>query len=469
MRGGLGLALMFLFAACATTAPAPAPAPILQTVVVPQTVIATLVPAATNTSQPNATKTSTVAQSAPVASAIQYVAGSSHKVCQLTGETDRQLNQPTVNQTATRFGLLATDLGYSFEHDGKLFLLFGDSFTSPRFNGMPNLLRDPPRIADDNDAIAYSTDTSIAQCLHLDFIHYPNGAYKNPVVLDAEGQPAITLRAFEVPVAGISDGGKMYVLFATDALPPAAANQNQAHFSTRSVVAVSEDDANTFHSLYDFSKDKFINVAIGQGQDGSLYFWGTQGGTLYRSSAPFLARKPIGSMGSASGLEYLQKVNTDGTPRFTQDENGAAPLFHDVPSDCMGELGVEWNSFLKQWVMLYNCNNNTPANPRGVYLRVAAQPWGPWSTPQTIFNPAKDDGLCQFIHRAVNAQNPTPCDNVSDPNKEDVEGGDYGPYFLSPFTTGDAGSGTSTFYYTMSTWNPYGQVIMKSTIQLQTP
>jgi hypothetical protein len=31
--------------------------------------------------------------------------------------------------------------------------------------------------------------------------------------------------------------------------------------------------------------------------------------------------------------------------------------------------------------------------------------------------------------------------------------------------SGDEARGTSTFYYTMSTWNPYGQVIMKSTIQ----
>ena len=40
-----------------------------------------------------------------------------------------------------------------------------------------------------------------------------------------------------------------------------------------------------------------------------------------------------------------------------------------------------------------------------------------------------------------------------------------GPYFLSRFTTGAAADGSSTFYYTLSVWNPYVQVIMKSTIQ----
>ena len=147
------------------------------------------------------------------------------------------------------------------------------------------------------------------------------GAYKNPVVLNAQGQPAITLRAFEIPIAGINDNGKMYVIFATDHI---------GAFATRTVVGESDDDANTVHYLYDFSKGpdaKFINVAIANGNDGYLYFWGTQGGNLYRKSPPFLARKPIGSMNSLNGIEYLHAVNPDGTPVFMPSESDATPLF----------------------------------------------------------------------------------------------------------------------------------------------
>jgi hypothetical protein len=36
---------------------------------------------------------------------ILYADGSSQKVCQLTGERDWQWHKPTVNQTATCFGL----------------------------------------------------------------------------------------------------------------------------------------------------------------------------------------------------------------------------------------------------------------------------------------------------------------------------------------------------------------------------
>ncbi len=429
--------------------------------------------------QPGATLAATNPPAGTASGVVKYVAGSSQKICQLVGETDRELNQPTASQTASRFGLVSTDLGYSFEHNGKLFFLFGDSIPSATFEGKPNTLQDPPRNPDDNDAIGFTTDTSLDPCIKLDFITNAIGAYKNPVVLNAQGKPAITLRDFEVPVAGISDGGKMYVIFATDHyVYTSGPNKGKTTFSTRTAVGESDDNANTFHYLYDFSKGpgaKFLNIAIAEGNDGYLYFWGTQGGPLYRRSPPFLARKRIGSMNSLNGIEYLHAVNPDGTPVFVPGENDATPLFHDyLPSatgaqqvaDCMGELGVEWNPFVKQWVMLYNCLNDSPKNPRGIYMRTAAEPWGPWSPAQAIFNLVTDGGYCHFIHRAVDTQNPTPCDQVSDPGRLDVSGGEYGPYFLSGFTTGDAAKAISTFYYTLSTWNPYGQVIMKSEIQV---
>jgi Domain of unknown function (DUF4185) len=413
---------------------------------------------------------------APDAGSITYVAGSSQKICQLTGEMDQQLQRPTVNRTGTQFGLVFDDLGYSFEHDGKLFFLFGDSHPRPKFNGKPNGDSDPPRLVDDNDAIAFTTDTSIANCLKLDFIRDAIGAYKNPVVLNGQGQPAIKLRTNEIPIAGISQGGSMFVIFGTDNPTDTPTPGQPLGYATRSVVAVSNDDAQTFHYLYDLSKGpdaRFINTAIAQGTDGYIYFWGTQGGGLYRKSAPYLARMPSAQIGKPNGgqsLQYFTGSGADQTPSFSKTEADAIPLFQDYPAgsstpqNCMGELGVEWNQFVKHWVMLYNCSINTPANPRGIYMRVAQQPWGPWSAPQTIFNPMRDGGLCHFMHRAVTPQSPA-CDNLTVPNRLDVAGGAYGPYFISRFTTGDAAHGTSTFYYTMSTWNPYTQVIMKTTIQ----
>jgi uncharacterized protein (TIGR03437 family) len=97
-------------------------------------------------------------------------------------------------------------------------------------------------------------------------------------------------------------------------------------------------------------------------------------------------------------------------------------------------------------------------------MRFASQPWGPWGAPQTIFNGQRDRGDCFFIHRAMTATIPA-CDQLSGAGREATQGGAYGPYFISRFTTGDTASGTSTFYYLLSTWNPYIEVIMKTTVQ----
>jgi len=439
--------------------------------------------AANPTGAANSTGAASSTGSAPASGGVNFVLGSTQKVCQLIGETDLQTNKPTTNQSETRWGLMGIDLGYSFEHDGKLFFTFGDSIPTRTFNGKPNTQGTAPRTADDDDAIAYTTDTSIGApgsgvCPRLTFTQYANGAFKNPVVLGASGQPAITLRTNEVPLAGISDGGHLYVFFATDNPVDQNGGPSKGNFgsSTRSVVGVSDDDGNTFHYAYDFSQGpgaRFVMLAPAAGQDGNLYFWGTQGGDLYRKSPPYLARKPVGSLGSATGLEYWHGLNADGTPQFMPGEANAAPLFHDTSvdtsgqpqtTDCMGEVGVTWNTFLQRWLMLYNCNNPTATQPRGIYMRTAQQPWGPWSAPQTIFNPQRDGGYCNFIHRAVtNAQ--AQCDNLAGPNLLGDYGGDYGPYVLNRYTTGDTARGTSIIDYTVSTWIPYTIVVLQSTLQ----
>src|SRR4029077_5749599 len=130
----------------------------------------------------------------------------------------------------------------------KLYLLFGDTDPTATFNGKPNAQSDPPRTPADNDAIAFTSGANVVinadQCLKLDFVRDSIGAFQNPVVLNAQGQPAITLGNFEIPIAGIDLGGRMYVIFATD---------KNSTFSTRSVLAYSDDDGNTYHYLYDFS------------------------------------------------------------------------------------------------------------------------------------------------------------------------------------------------------------------------
>jgi hypothetical protein len=69
------------------------------------------------------------------------------KICQVTGEWDRQLNKPVPSRTDSRFGLFGTDLGSSFEHDGRLWFLFGDTgCPRARVTSLAAIFRNPDHI-----------------------------------------------------------------------------------------------------------------------------------------------------------------------------------------------------------------------------------------------------------------------------------------------------------------------------------
>ena len=100
--------------------------------------------------------------------------------------------------------------------------------------------------------------------------------------------------------------------------------------------------------------------------------------------------------------------------------------------------------------------------PRGINLRTAESPWGPWSDAQVVFRPWEDGGYCHFIH--TNWEH-SKCDEVHNPGRENEWGGEYAPYQFEHFAIGNEQS--TTIYFTMSTWNPYEVVLMKAGLKLK--
>ncbi len=359
---------------------------------------------------------------------VEHLPGSTQKISQLTGDYDRHLQIPTLNQTESRYGLVTTDLGVPFHHNGKTYILFGDSWGTP-----------------EGDAIAYTTDINPEDGLELTCITSGAGIYK-PVTI-----PGVSQGAFEVPVEGISLGGNMYVYHTTD--------NSETVVMGRSVLAVSRDDGETFSYLYDLSESHFINVSVislnlaewpGFPLDtgnGLVMF----GSGSYRQSDVRLAFQPAGQIEVPQSIRYLTGVDQNNIPLWSESEDEATPLFSQP---CVGELSVTYNRFLQKWLMLYNCNA-----PRGINFRTADYPWGPWTEPQLLFDPWEDNGYCHFMH--VDWQF-SQCDSVHDPGRQNEWGGEYGPYQFEDLATGN--DSMTTIYFTLSTWNPYTVVLMKSTL-----
>lgn len=352
------------------------------------------------------------------------------KICQLVGERDRQREEPTVNRTWSRYKLRATDLGVPFRHGGRTYVLFGDTWGPHK-----------------GDAMAYTTDTTPRDGLDLTFLHDASGTY-TPIQI-----PGISQGAFEVPVEGTSYEGRMYLYHTTD--------HSREHTMGRCVVAVREGSGTRFRHLYDLSERHFINVSVvevdpaewkglPEADDEALVMFGSG---EYRQSNVRLAYQPASDIPAGQKVHYFAGVDDSGSPAWSDSEEDARALFHQP---CVGELSVTYNGFIDRWVMLYNASKPR----RGITLRTAERPWGPWSAAQIVFQPFEDGGYGKFMHVSYKARK---VDELHDPCREDEWGGEYGPYQFGDLATGNETE--TTIYFTMSTWNPYTVVLMQAKLR----
>jgi hypothetical protein len=367
---------------------------------------------------------------------IGVVPGSVRKICQLTGERDRQRNTDAHNRTETRFGLVGTDLGSSFEHDGRLWFLFGDTWPDP----------------DGGDSVAWTTDRSPEPGITLHF--WSSGdRFACPRVSTPDGS-RVSTGFFEVPLDGFSADGHMYVFRSTG---------HYREVMGRSVLTRAVNgDPTDLRWLYDFSVvqqgGKFVNVSCVVLHDGlpglpfrgpALLVWGSG---LYRASDAYLACVPLGSVETVDRWRYLCGTDLRSRqPIWSEDERDALALF---PHPEIGELSATWNAPMGLWLLMYNAGS-----PRGIIARVAERPWGPWSDPLVIFDPRWPGlGYDAFMH-VKDAP-----DGLSDPGREDEWGGEYGPYVIDRYTRALPGR-RATVYYVLSTWNPYNTMEMRMELQ----
>jgi hypothetical protein len=368
------------------------------------------------------------------------------KIVQLTGEYDREgwdgrgTPRYAYNRTQSRFGVRGCDLGSSFMHKNRVFFLFGDT----ERDGWP----------DSYDAVAFCTDTDPTWGLSLTF-------YKQPPLLP----PYIPQGGFDVPLDGVSWGGSMYVFFSTDSY-----EVDGRTIMGRSLLARSDNDGYDFAPVQDFSRWKFINVSLDVGpadgrlarhlgiEAGSQVLW-MFGSGRYRASSVYLAAISLDRINQLSPIAFF--TGNDWSP----NEADADPIF--CSSD-VGELCGRWNPFLQRWLVTYNSGN-----PRGILLRSAPDPFGPYSAPVMLFDPgrrANPDNPCSgagygaFMHIPWNVR---VCDHVQDDmwgsNRDNDWAGEYGPYQIAHYATGEQGQ-YSMVYFTMSTWNPYQVMLMTARI-----
>jgi Domain of unknown function (DUF4185) len=434
--------------------------------------------------------------------------GTSQKVCQLTGDVDWETGQPTAARTLTNFGLDAVDLGYPVEHNDKLMFLFGDTRPTTHTGGRGPAAEIPP-----DDSVGFTTRRAPpgndGKCLELqlnDQIAGPGVSKKTLAPPTIVGPVPIKQGWFNVPSGGVSVDGGLFGFFWTNhctgparlepspeaplARPPASqtCSENDDRNSIgRTVLARSDDDGRTFHDVVPMPIGFVYAIGINPSLEGDVPPDQRVGILVfalprYRGSAPYMAQAPAKTFADPSTWRYFVGRGESGQPKWVSQAEwtagaparggapawrppGEAEVLAPLPDGerCVGEFSVTWNAPLRQWLMLYGCR------AQGVFARLAAAPWGPWSAPALILG-AKDETGCRLLMSPQGCGNRRNFQTGRPSVGAVVAGSTYAPFVLNRYTTAVDATGpgrSSTIYWLISTWNPYEVTVMRTTLHVE--
>jgi hypothetical protein len=317
---------------------------------------------------------------------LTWIPGSTKKVEQMIGDCDytalARTGQcvATTSQTSARARVLGTDLGASFESQGRVVFLFGDTISpSPTLN------------YNASDTIATSTSTDPSRGLLLDFFTNSDGS---PYFVRI---PNVRMGAGEVPHAGIRMDGSTYVVLNTGA----DINLPDPQMNEYSVLTRFDENARRFTVLRTLSSrpnGKFVTTALRQsGSD--IYIFGLG---VYRRSDIYLSVVSAADFETGRGTRYFTGF-ANGQPAWSTNEADARPVVLDNPTNVtnhtpgVGNVSVLYSNELRLWLMTYDSTAGT-TETKGFYFTYASDPWGPWQRPQLMFNSTRDGAAGVFIH-----------------------------------------------------------------------
>ncbi len=316
-------------------------------------------------------------------------------IAQLTGEE-------SINRTLTRYGVAGTDLGHMFDMDGRLYMVFGDTFgccisgnRGP--DGAGQWRRNAMAVIDDADP----SDGLVFSGMAAD----EEGQAKQ---LIPPGRDDVTV----IPTNGIALDGRM-VLHVMAVRRWGAPGRWELNASG---LAYSDDEGKTWtkESGVTWPGDSNFGQAAFVREGGYIYLFGIPGG---RFGGVQLARVAEDSLLDMGAYRYFSGVEA-GEARWSEEAAEAATVV-EAP---VGELSVMWNESLGRWTMTY-----LDEMKAALVIRSAHTLWGPWGEASILVSGSDYPQL-------------------------------YGAY-MHPWLTENDGE---SIYFTMSLWRPYNVFLMRA-------
>jgi len=381
--------------------------------------------------------------------------------------SDRNIDDPTPNQTHYRANLRGTDLGIPVAHGDDLYFFFGDTAGAQVIWPLgPESLPDAvgyaaspyAEVVDDPALLCTNLRFLLTDWAHGDvesdfagaymtppsghgigeFVHNPAGPRGESMFPNMPGD-------FEVPSGAFSYGGSIYIFYTII---------NQDPFEMRGSylarwAAPSTDGLPNYEILYHVDerfdangplRGDFINIAA-LVRAPYVYLYGTG---QYRASPVHLARKRLDTLDVAGGFERYDAA----TATWVAGDALASPV---VATPNLGELSVRYFPEIERYVMLdqeVNIGNRIAA-------RFAESPEGPWSQPVTVASMSDPIFAATYCCLGTDCvdQRLFECDHAAF----------YGTYMLPGAILNPDASISITFL--VSTWIPYNVALMTATFR----
>jgi hypothetical protein len=423
-----------------------------------------------------------------------------HELCAVSART------PLCTLTAGNAALCGADLGWSFAHDGKIELLFGDSYGSDCSDPFPN---DDAQgtLPLERPAIIPAQPRAPVACgalLTIDKKRALLGGDTFAPSLLFENGSVLSSYLGETPLTGFSDGEHAYIVARRgDTI------DQPIYIGVRDPTL--KAPARTgYRELVKTDAPHFRNPTAVT-RDGQLYLFGrgdfsgpdAQDVYLLKHSLPLAQWAPSYFIGVAGRV-----------PQWSADVAQAKPVLERDFQRTM-QFDVAWIAALDKWVMLYGgdvadwLDGEPDDQPRhgALHMRMADAPWGPWSRATPVFwrehaapflhcDAPQSKGGCDLdalpddpahsyapgswapqlldfagcIDHDLAPSQPNFAPGSALPCLGAQRGNLYAASFIEPWTADLAGDlgypHAATLYFLASTWMPYQVILGSLTVHL---
>ena len=372
---------------------------------------------------------------------VEYVPMSSRRVCQLTANADPE-GLPHLNHTID-WGCDGTDLGFSVEHNGRLYIFFGDVMRR-----------------DNADPIAYmfALDPEPENLLLTPILEAGGTEFR---AFNVRGSERGYLPVFETPTGGFSHAGQVWMFVVRGNRQPysqlvraPSPEQDFEHVLDLSRYNTASRFSLTAPCVIKNSDWLGVPDEAKQYEEG-VFLWGFGKSSVQDRIGVHLAWLPL-PQDRLPRRDDVQFWKGTGTPAWSSAEEDSISLFI-VPQTTL--LSVAWLADAQRWLMLYTrASEGSPTE--SIVCRVGRTPWE-WSEEAHIFNPVRDSAFDRFMDP------PSGLRRLEDPSGHVGNGFAYAPGIVNRFTRWDPDRRTVTLFYTMSTNSPYQVQLMASQVRIR--